>query len=148
MLTFSLMIYSLFGTIPGVYYLIIFLIISAPLHIYLVRLTGITSYLLALFEKSFNELNLKLKKTNPNIFLFLSIGPLFPYIAILLYVSSLKKNILISSIYLLVSTIPGILLVFSITHGIVSEDLGWPVRMGLISFGLILFLLTRKNSNG
>jgi hypothetical protein len=144
---FSLMIYSLFGTIPGLYYLIIFLVFSAPLHIYLIRLTGITEHLLKLFERSFNELSFKLKKTNPNIFLFLSIGPLFPYIAILLFVSALNKNIFISSAYLLVSTVPGILLVFLITHGLVSENLGWPVRVGLISSGFILFLLTRKSND-
>lgn len=144
---FSLMVYGIFGTLPGLYYLIFFLVIASPIHIYLIRLTKITSYLMTLSEKSFAEISLKLKKANPNIFLFISIGPLFPYIAVLLYVESLKKNIWISSLYLLASTIPGVALVFLITHGIISDELDWSIRLALIFFGLLLFFVTRKKSN-
>lgn len=144
---FSLMVYGIFGTLPGLYYLIFFLVIASPIHIYIIRLTKVTSYLMNFFENSFAEISLKLKKVNPNIFLFISIGPLFPYIAILLYIESLKKDIWISSLYLLASTIPGVSLVFLITHGIVSDELDWSIRLALIFFGLLLFFVTRKKSN-
>ena len=141
---FSLTVYALFGTIPGFYYLIIFLIISAPFHIYIIRLTNITNYFQRKFAKSFKDISKKVESTSPNIFLFLSLGPIFPYIAVLLYVASLNKNIFTLSTYLLTSTIPGVLLIFLVTHGIIGEDMSWPLRILLIFIGISLFLLTRK----
>ena len=141
---FSIMVYAVFGTLPGLYYLIIFLIFSAPVHISIIKYTNVSKFMMNKFEKSFNDFANKLKNLNPNIYFFFSIGPLFPYVVVLLYVCSLQKNIFLSSVYLLTSTLPGIILVFSITHGLLSDELSLPIRLSFVSLGLLLFLYTRK----
>lgn len=140
---FSILIYTQMDPYPGLIFIVCTIFLSNPLIIFALRKTFIRRIALERIEKKISLAKEFSKNKVINFPLLFSMGLIFPNVVILYFLASTKLNFVIAGIYSGLVSLAGVLIVFLITVGIISDNESITFRIGAILLGALIYIILK-----